>query len=108
MDTDTPYEFAGHKSVYLNGNFAGPDALTQSLNTAAGQLYAIGLWANADTSDSFSVNFGGTAVTGVPTSIAMNGFPRMTPLGNSGSFTFYSSSALAWPFTGVVYSRPRS
>ncbi len=94
VDTDSFYDFAGQKSVGLDGA-TGPNSLTQTLSTVTGQLYAISFWANADGSNTFSVTFGGNPVTGAPTSIAENGFPSSTYLGNSSKFTFYSGTVLA-------------
>ncbi len=82
VDTQNKYVFAGNKSVFLNGSGVGPDSLYQTLTTVVGQIYTISFYANADTPNSFSVTFGGTPVTGEPTSITQNGFPSSTWLGS--------------------------
>ncbi len=94
VDTDSFYDFAGNKSVGLDGA-SGPNSLTQSLSTVAGQLYTISFWANADGPNSFSVLFGGSSVTGLPSSITANGFPSGTYLGNSAEFMLYTATAFA-------------
>lgn len=99
VDTDNQFVYAGQKSVFLNGdsnrNGTGPDSLTQTLTTTAGQLYTISFWANADLPNTLSVTFGGVTVTGSPFSVTQNGFANPDPRGNSALFTFYSGTALA-------------
>jgi hypothetical protein len=95
VDTHNQYVFAGDKSILLNGDGSSgaTDSLTQTLATVAGQTYTIGFWANADVANSFSVTFGGVAVTGALSSIALNGFPGTAYLSNSALFTFYTGTA---------------
>jgi hypothetical protein len=95
VDTSTFFVFAGNKSVVLDGDDSGPDSLTQTLATTAGQIYTISFWANADVPNAFSITFGGTTVTGAPTTIAQNGFPGSDPLSNSSLFVQYSATATA-------------
>ena len=95
VDTQNLFVYAGNKSVFLDGNGSGPDSLRQTLTAVAGQTYSVSFWANADVPNTFSVTLGGAAVSGAPTSIAVNGFPSATYLGNSGLFTFYSGIVTA-------------
>jgi hypothetical protein len=95
VDTETSFIFNGRKSVLLDGDNSGPDSLTQTLATTPGQIYTILFWANADVPNVFSVTFGGTPVTGTPTSIAQNGFPGVDPLSNSSLFVLYLGTATA-------------
>src|SRR5208282_6916318 len=95
VDTQNLFVYAGNNSVFLNRLGGGPGSLMQTLTTEAGQTYAVSFWANADVSNTFSVTLGGVAVTGAPTSIAVNGFPSNNYLGNSGAFTYYSGIAAA-------------
>ena len=95
VDTRNFYVYDGNKSIFLNGDSGGPDSLEQTLNTVVGETYTVGFWANADTSNTFSVTFGGLAVNGAPTSILANGFPSTSWLGNSGLFQYYSGTVTA-------------
>jgi hypothetical protein len=95
VDTATSFIFDGNKSLLLDGDNSGPDSISQTLVTTPGQLYAISFWANADVPNSFLVTFGGTPVTGMPTSIAQNGFPGSDPLSNSSQFVLYSGLVMA-------------
>jgi hypothetical protein len=105
VDTQIFYVFDGNKSIFLDGDSAGPDSLTQTLTTVPGQTYNVSFWADADVTNTFSVTFGGAPVTGAPTSIAVNGFPSPNWLGNSGLFTLYSGTAVATSAsTDLVFS----
>ncbi len=100
VDTYNQYVYDGNKSVYLNGDDQGmgPDSLTQTLATIAGQVYTIGFWANADNANTVLVDFsptGGSLTQVASFNIIANGFPSVDPLGNSGQFTYYSVTALA-------------
>jgi hypothetical protein len=95
VDTSTFFVFDGQKSVLLDGDNSGPDSLTQTLATVAGQTYAISFWANSDVANSLSVTFGGTEVDGIPTSVPQNGFPGSDPLSNSSLFVLLTGTATA-------------
>ena len=95
VDTATFFVFDGQKSVFLDGDNSGPDSLTQTLATVAGQLYSISFWANADVANVLSVTFGGAPVTGMPTSAPQNGFPGSDPLSNSSQFVLLTGTAMA-------------
>jgi hypothetical protein len=112
VDTQNFFVFDGNKSIFLSpggtsGGAGGPNSLTQTLATTPGQVYTISFWANADVDNTFSVTFGGVAVTGAPSTIAVNGFPSSTWLGNSGEFTFYSGTATAVSASTDLTLRPR-
>jgi len=105
VDTDNFYVFAGNKSVFLDGNDSGPDALGQMIPTVPGTTYDISFWADADVPNTFSLMFGGTPVTGAPTSITENGFPSASYLGNSSQFVQYSGTATATaPITSLLFT----
>jgi hypothetical protein len=95
VDTSTFFVFDGSKSVFLDGDNAGPDSLTQTLVTTPGQIYTISFWADADVPNAFSISFGGIPVTGIPSTIAQNGFPGSDPLSNSSLFVLYTGTATA-------------
>jgi hypothetical protein len=95
VDTSTFFVFDGQKSVLLDGDNSGPDSLTQTLATTAGQKYTISFWANSDVANSLSVSFGGAAVSGMPTSVPQNGFPGSDPLSNSSFFVLLTGTATA-------------
>ncbi len=95
VDTRNFYVYDGNKSIFLDGDSGGPDSLQQTLNTVAGETYTVGFWANADTSNTFSVTLGGVLVAGVPASIQANVFPSTSWLGNSALFEYYSGTVTA-------------
>jgi hypothetical protein len=95
VDTSTFFVFDGQKSILLDGDNSGPDSLTQTLATTPGQTYAISFWANSDVANSISVTFGGSPVSGIPTSVVQNGFPGSDPLSNSSLFVLLTGTATA-------------
>lgn len=100
IDTGDNFVYGGNKSLFLNDDFTslgvGIDAVSQTLNTVAGQAYTISFYANASGPNSFSVIFGGVPVSGAPTFIAANGFPAVGGAGvNAGSFQRYTATAYA-------------
>ncbi len=95
VDSQDFYVDDGNNSVFLDDDGGGPDSLSQTLNTVAGDTYTVSFWADADTPNSFSVTLGGTAVTGVPDSITANGFPSSVANGNSSLFELYSGTVVA-------------
>ena len=92
IDNLDPWVFDGNNSLNLTGaNLYAPNSLSQELTTVVGQYYAVNFWGNADISNSFSLTENGSAVSGMPGSIAQNGFPdQVDPLGNSSLFVDYS------------------
>jgi len=105
VDTLDSFVFAGSKSVFLDGPNGGPSSLTQILTTVVGQMYEVGFWADANAANTFSVTFGGVAMTGAPTSVTQNGFPSLATLGNHSQFVFYSGTAVATSTsTDLVFS----
>lgn len=95
VDTQDNYVFNGNNSVWLNADITGPDSITQTLATAIGQKYAVEFWANSEVPNTFSVTFGGTALTGGPTTIVQNGFPSTVTGGNASQFKFYYGFGVA-------------
>ena len=95
VDSQDFYVDDGNNSVFLDGDSAGPDSLSQTLDTVPGDTYTVSFWADADITNSFSVTLGGTAVTGVPDSITANGFPSSVANGNSSLFELYSGTVVA-------------
>jgi len=95
VDTETSFIFDGAKSLLLDGDNSGPDSVTQTLATPPGQLYVVSFWANSDVTNTFLATFGGTPITGGPTSIVQNGFPGVDPLSNSALFQLYTGTAMA-------------
>jgi hypothetical protein len=88
------YNYDGNKSIYLPGGDNGDGQLTQTLATTPGQAYLVSFWANSDDPENFiRVTFGGSAVEGIPSGVADNGFPSAS--GNRDRFTFYSGVAVA-------------
>jgi hypothetical protein len=83
------------KSILLDGDTSGPDSLTQALATTPGQTYAISFWANSDVANSVAVTFGGSPVSGIPTSVVQNGFPGSDPLSNGSLFVLITGTATA-------------
>lgn len=104
VDTNGKYNHEGNKSIFLDAN-VGPNSLIQNLTTTAGMTYTISFYGNADTANSFSASFGGIAIAGFPTSIAMNGFASDDHLGNSSSFVHYVGTATATStITALIFS----
>jgi hypothetical protein len=92
IDNLDPYVFDGNNSANLTG--LAPytsSSLYQSLTTVVGQLYGVNFWANSDSPNTLSVTENGLAISGLPGSVADNGFPdQIDPLGNSSLFVDYS------------------
>jgi len=97
IDNLDPWVYDGANSVNLTGaNLYSTDALTQVLTTVVGQEYSVSFWANADISNIFSLTENGNAVSGIPGSIAQNGFlDQIDPLGNSALFVDYTGEFVA-------------
>jgi hypothetical protein len=95
VDTQDAYVFDGNKSVFLNGSGGVTGQITQTLATVIGATYSVSFWADADTTNTFSVTLGGLAVAGAPASIAQNGFPSDAWLGNSSEFALYTGTVTA-------------
>lgn len=94
IDTQDPFVYDGNNSVNLTlANPYVPNTLSQVLATLVGQTYVVNFWANADSSNTFSLTANGLTVAGTPGSIADNGFPSMTS--NSSLFTDYSGEFVA-------------
>jgi glucose/arabinose dehydrogenase len=94
IDTADSYVFAGSNSLLLTeDNSQLTDGITQTVTTP-GSLYTLSFYANSDGPNTFSVLFGGQAVSGSPTSIPQNGFPFDTSTSgsnpNASEFTYYS------------------
>jgi hypothetical protein len=92
IDNLDPWVYDGTNSVNLTlANLYAANSLDQILTTVAGESYDVTFWADADTSNTFSLTANGIAVSGAPTSIVENGFPdQIDPLGNSALFVEYS------------------
>ncbi|MGA9069366.1 MAG: PEP-CTERM sorting domain-containing protein [Terracidiphilus sp.] len=92
IDNLDPWVYDGTNSVNLTlANLYAPNSLDQILSTVVGESYDVTFWADADTSNTFSLTANGVAVNGAPTSIVENGFPDQNdPLGNSALFVEYS------------------
>jgi len=92
IDNVDPWVFDGNNSLNLTGaNLYVPNSVSQELTTVVGQYYAVSFWGNADIPNVFSLTENGSAVSGIPGSIAQNGFPdQVDPLGNSALFVDYS------------------
>jgi hypothetical protein len=92
IDNLDPWVYDGTNSVNLTlANLYAPNSLDQILSTVVGESYDVTFWADADTSNTFSLTANGVAVNGAPTSIAQNGFPdQIDALGNSALFVEYS------------------
>jgi|GEM_PF-925372 len=95
VDSQDNYVYDGNNSVTLNGDPTQIDSLSQTLATIVGQQYTIGFWADAEVNNAFSATFGGVALSGVPSSIAENGFPNSNYPGNSSQFVYYSGTGIA-------------
>jgi hypothetical protein len=101
IDTGDPYVFAGSNALNLTGaNPYVPDSVSQTLTTIVGKIYDVSFWADADSSNVFSLTENGTAVTGAPTSIVDNGFPN--PTSNSSLFVDYLGIFTATSTTTVL------
>jgi hypothetical protein len=88
IDALDPYVFAGNNAANLTGaDPYTPDSLAQTFSTIVGKIYDISFWGDADSANTFSLLENGIAVTGIPTSIAQNGFPSLT--NNSSQFVDY-------------------
>lgn len=93
IDSADPYVYAGANSLNLTyANLYAPNTLSQALSTVVGQSYTVSFWADADTANTFSLLENGLSVSGLPTSIAINGFPGTT---NSSLFVNYSGTFTA-------------
>ena len=97
IDNLDPWVYASSNSVNLTGaNLYVPNSLTQDLTTVVGQTYSVSFWANADISNTFSLDENGIAVAGAPTSIVQNGFPDQVDVnGNKSLFVDYTGSFIA-------------
>ncbi len=93
IDSADPYVYAGANSLNLTyANLYAPNTVSQALSTVVGQSYTVSFWGNADTANTFALRENGLAVSGLPASIANNGFPGTT---NSALFVNYSGTFLA-------------
>src|ERR1035441_7755331 len=93
VDNQDPWVYDGNNSVNLTGaNLYVPNTLSQTLSTVVGQTYNVSFWGDADIANTFSLTDNGSAVTGMPTSIAHNGFPNPT---NSSLFVDYTGKFTA-------------
>ena len=94
IDSGDPYVRTGNNSLNLTGiNPDAPNTIAQTLNTVAGQTYLVNFFANADSTNLFSLLENGLVVLGAPTSIANKGFPGAVT--NSALFTAYAGSFTA-------------
>jgi hypothetical protein len=94
IDSGDPYVFDGTNSLNLTGvNPYTPDSVSQILATVVGDTYQVNFWANADSSNLFSLTEDGLSLAGAPTTIAQNGFPGL--VSNSSLFTDYTASFYA-------------
>jgi hypothetical protein len=83
IDISDPYVYAGNNSVNLTGaNPYESNSLTETIATIVGGSYNVSFYGNADSANTFLFTENGIAITGMPSSIAQNGFP--------GSFTDYT------------------
>jgi hypothetical protein len=90
IDTTDPWVFDGNNSANLTyDNLYAENSLSQTISTIAGDQYTVYFWANADSSNTFSVTENGLAIAGTPSSIVDNGFPNAT---NSSLFVEYSGT----------------
>ena len=100
IDTQDPYVYAGNNSLNLTlANLYVPNTVAQTLSTVAGTSYVVNFWADADSTNTFSLTENGLAVYGIANSIVQNGFPSLTSNSNEfvdyiGVFTATSSSTV--------------
>lgn len=92
VDSFNSFVYSGNVSVLLTGSEL-PNSLTQTLNTTNGHIYNVSFCGNADTSNAFSITFGGLMVNGLPTAITANGFPSTDT--NSALFQCYTGTVVA-------------
>ena len=70
VDTSTFFVFAGNKSVVLDGDNGGPDSLTQTLATTAGQLLHDQPLGERRRAECVLPHIQGTKVAGAPTTVS--------------------------------------
>ncbi|MGA3082007.1 MAG: PEP-CTERM sorting domain-containing protein [Terracidiphilus sp.] len=97
IDNLDPYVYDGNNSANLTAFTAyASSSLYQNLTTVVGQLYSVNFWANSDSPNTLSLTENGLAISGLPGSVADNGFPdQVDPLGNSSLFVEYSGLFVA-------------